>query len=511
MPGAPPARFNMAEYAIGRAARFSPGKAALAVVSDAGTNRAAETWSYSEVEEAVLGIAGGLAAADLERGDRLLIRLGDTSLYPLVFFGAIAGGFVPVPASPQLTARETRLLIDDSGAAAVALSEELPLEAPSSTRVLCAGEIARMARRAPSATYADTVASDPAFLVYTSGTSGQPKGVLHAHRSAWGRRPMYDGWYGIRPGDRVLHAGAMNWTYTLGTGLTDPWANGATAIVYTGEKEPALWPRLINQTEATLFAAVPGLYRRILKYAAPGPRRLPSLRHGLIAGETPPPDLFEVWRQRMGTELYEAFGMSEISTFVSSSPGVLRKPGAIGKPQPGRRVAILGRDGGADPLPAGEEGVLAVRRNDPGLMLGYWRLPEDTASAYRGDWFIGGDLASMDEEGYVTHEGRIDDVMNALGYRVAPQEVEAVLARHPDVAEVACAEVHARRDVAVIGAFIVPRDGATPDAGSIKAFAAARLAGYKCPRQIVFVPALPRTPNGKVKRRALGPNRDSAG
>jgi acyl-coenzyme A synthetase/AMP-(fatty) acid ligase len=228
-----------------------------------------------------------------------------------------------------------------------------------------------------------------------------------------------------------------------------------------------------------------------------------SLRHGLVAGETPPPALFEEWTERTGTEIYEALGMSEISTYISSAPSVPRKPGAIGKPQPGRRVAILSAEGGEEPLPAGAEGLIAVDRSDPGLMLGYWRRPDEEAAVLRGKWFIGGDLGIMDADGYVTHTGRNNDLMKALGYRVSPLEVEAVLAQHPAVAEVACAEIHVRADVRVIGAFIVPRGEQAGSAAAIADFAAARLAAYKCPREIRFVGALPRTANGKIKRSEL--------
>ncbi len=179
-----------------------------------------------------------------------------------------------------------------------------------------------------------------------------------------------------------------------------------------------------------------------------------------MAGETPPPGLFEEWTARTGRALYEALGMSEISTYISTGPDVPRKPGTVGKPQPGRRVAILGLEGGTEPLPAGEEGLLAVHRSDPGLMLGYWNRPEEEAAVYRGDWFVGGDIAAMDADGYVSHRGRANDLMKALGYRVSPLEVEAVLLQHPAVAEVACAEVRVRADVSVIAAFIVPHAGA---------------------------------------------------
>jgi acetyl-CoA synthetase len=353
--------------------------------------------------------------------------------------------------------------------------------------------------------YAATKADDPAFLVYTSGTTAAPKGVLHAQRSAWGRRPMYDGWYGISAADRVMHAGAFNWTYTLGVGLTDPWANGATTLIYTGEKDPALWPGLIARHEATIFAAVPGVYRQILKYAAPKRGTFGGLRHGLTAGEAPPAGFFEEWAGQTGIELYEAIGMSELSTFISTSPAVPRRPGTIGRPQPGRAIAILPLEGdGTTPLLPGAEGLIAVHRSDPGLMLGYWNRPVEQAEVFRGDWFIGGDIATMDADGYVAHTGRANDIMKAGGYRVAPQEVEAVLALHPDVAEVACREVRVRADVSVIGAFVVRRPGTAPDADALLAFASSGLAAYKRPRQITFIDALPRTANGKVRRGALG-------
>jgi acyl-coenzyme A synthetase/AMP-(fatty) acid ligase len=248
---------------------------------------------------------------------------------------------------------------------------------------------------------------------------------------------------------------------------------------------------------------VPGIYRQMLKYAEPSRETLGALRHGLMAGETPSPGLFDEWEQRTKLPLYEALGMSEISTYVSSGPDVPRRPGAVGKPQLGRHVAVLPLDGGTDPLPPGGEGLLAVHRSDPGLMLGYWQRPQEEALAYRGDWFIGGDLAVMDDDGYVYHHGRANDLMKAQGYRVSPLEVEAALIEHPAIAEVACAEVRVREDVSVIGAFVVPKDGLRPSAEDIERFAAERLAAYKRPRAVVLVDALPRTANGKLMRSAL--------
>ena len=314
---------------------------------------------------------------------------------------------------------------------------------------------------------------------------------------------MYRGWYGMEVDDVMLHAGAFNWTYTLGVGLTDPWANGATTVLYNGEKDVQVWPKLMEKTHATLFAAVPTLYRQILKYCDLSAHDLSSLRHGLTAGEALSPALLDHWREATGKELYVALGMSECSTYVSTGPGMEIRPGSPGKPQPGRCVAALPVDGGTEPLPAGETGLLAVHRSDPGLMLGYWRRADEEAEVYRGEWFVGGDLASFDADGYMWYHGRADDLMNAMGYRVSPQEVEAALASHPDVQEVAVTELHVREDVSIVAAFVVPKEASEPDAASILKWAADRLAAYKCPREVIFVESLPRTANGKVMRRAL--------
>jgi acyl-coenzyme A synthetase/AMP-(fatty) acid ligase len=179
------------------------------------------------------------------------------------------------------------------------------------------------------------------------------------------------------------------------------------------------------------------------------------------------------------------------------------KPGSPGRPQPGRAVAILPVDGGSEPLGPGETGLLAVHRSDPGLMLGYWNRPDEAAKAFRGDWFLGGDLATMDEDGYIWFEGRNDDLMNAFGYRVSPQEVENVLLGHPGVAEAGVAEVQVRDDVSIIAAFVVAAEGGECDAAAVLAHAEQHLARYKLPREIRIVEALPRTGNGKLLRKEL--------
>ncbi len=528
----------MARYCLGTGSPRDPGHVGLLVVHDhADPLAGAERWTYAELREAVLACAAGLLGHGIQPGERLLLRMGNTSDYALLFFGALAAGIVAVPTSAQLTAEEVGFLLADSGASAIALSPQLDLATGSLLRV-APDDVARWLRHRPAPRvdhlggddgraggpadgqpyerraddrdgFADTDAEDPAFLVYTSGATGVPKGVLHAHRSAWGRRPMYAGWYGIGPSDVVVHAGAFNWTYTLGVGLTDPWANGATAVVYDGERDAAVWPRIIEAVGATMFAGVPGVFRQVLARGEVEQHDLRTLRHGLTAGEALAPSLWAQWRQRTGTELYEALGMSEISTFVSCGPAVPTKPGSPGRPQEGRRVGVLPVEGGTAPVPMGQRGLLAVHRSDPGLMLHYWNRPQEQAAAFRGEWFVSEDLVHIDEDGYVIHHGRADDVMTSMGYRVSPLEVEHCLAQHPAVADVAVTEVEVRDGVRIITAFVVPnpagvtgRDTAH-DGEALLAHARAHLAAYKCPRRVVFVPTLPRTANGKLVRREL--------
>ncbi|MGY2050370.1 class I adenylate-forming enzyme family protein [Methylobacterium sp. JK268] len=502
VPDPVPARFNGARYCLDGQARRHPDKPALIL---AGAGGAARVHSYGEIDRAVRAVAAGLTGLGLAPGSRVMIRMGNDADYAIVYFAALAAGLVAQPSSPQLTPAEAAFLMEDAGAAIVVASEDCPLDPASlgGRLVLRPADVARMRAGPALPAYADTAADDPATLVYTSGTTRRPKGVLHAHRALWGRRPMHDHWLGLTETDVVLHAGTMNWTYTLGVGMQDPWARGATTVLYTGPRDPAVWPALMARHGATLFAAVPSLYRQILKYADLSAHDLSRLRHGITAGEALSPGLLAAWTAATGKPLYEALGMSEVSTYISTGPTLPVRPGSPGRPQPGRRVAILPVEGPPTPLPPGETGLLAVHRSDPGLMLGYWNRPEEEAAVFRGEWFVGGDLARLDADGYVWFEGRHDDLMNAFGYRVSPNEVEAALVLHPDVQEVAVAERAVRDDVRVIAAYVVPKAGAAPDPDALIAWCGERLAAYKCPRAVVFVEALPRTPNGKVQRKRL--------
>jgi len=497
-----PARFNLARYCLAENARLRPRATAITVVGDGHVLR----WTHAELDLNVRRLAAGLQSLGLSPGARVMIRMGNEANAALAYFATIAAGYVALLASSQLTFEEADFLLRDCGAAVLALGaafEDEAHEAPG-VIVLRLRDFERLAGTAPLPDYADTAADDPAYLVYTSGTTSRPKGVLHAHRAAWGRRPMREHWTGLGPGDVMLHAGAINWTYTLGVGIVDPLSAGGSAVLYNGHPDPSAWPRLIEEHHATIFAAVPGVYRQILKYAAPENADLTTLRHCLSAGAALAPSLLADWRARTGKEIYEAFGMSECSTFISSGPTTPVHPGSPGRPQPGRVVAALPQDGGETPLPPSETGVLAVRRDEPGLMLGYWNRPEEEREAFRGDWFVSGDLVEFDAEGYMHHHGRADEVMNAGGFRVSPAEVEKCLLAFGHVAEAAAAERPGRdADATIIKAYVVMRDGAPHDEAAILAHCHERLAAYKRPRAVTFLDALPRNANGKLNRKLL--------
>lgn len=246
--------------------------------------------TFADVDLAVRRLAAGLQSLGLAPGSRIMIRMANDADYALTYFATMAAGFVALPSSAQLTPAEAAYLLENSGAAAVAASAELArdLTLPSGVIRLDPERLAALKQSAPLADYADTAADDPAYLVYTSGTTGKPKGVLHAHRAAWGRRPMHQGWLGLGESDVMLHAGAFNWTYTLGVGLVDPWAVGATTVLYNGPRDIQVWPRLLEKYRATIFAAVPTLYRQILKYCDLGAYDLSAFRHGVTAGEALP-------------------------------------------------------------------------------------------------------------------------------------------------------------------------------------------------------------------------------
>ena len=399
--------FNLAAHVLSQADRLAY-KTALDVL---GSGDAALT--FGDLKTAVLGTATGLRELGLSPGERVLLRLGNTPDFPIAYLGALAAGLVPVPTSAALTEPEVRNIIAELNPAVILQAPSIAC--PHDKRVVERDALRNMRTLRPSDWHMGD-ANRPGYIIYTSGTSGVPRAVVHAHRAILARQMMFDGWYGLRPQDRVLHAGAFNWTYTLGTGLMDPWTVGATALIPAPNTDPVELLNLVARHKATIFAAAPGVYRQALRGHAPD---LPNLRHGLSAGEKLPDVTRQAWNDATRTPVFEAFGMSEISTFISSSPTAPAISGTLGRPQPGRRVTLISDAGSGE---TNTTGIIAVHKSDPGLFLEYLNQPEETGRRFDGDWFLTGDLGHADADGNITYLGRADDMMNAGGVRVSPSK-----------------------------------------------------------------------------------------
>jgi len=478
----------MAAYVLERGAA-QPDKVALSLLG-------AQDWTYAALRAAVLGTATGLLRAGLVPGDRVLLRLGNTVDFPIAYLGALAAGLVPVPTASALTAPEVAPMITTIQPALILRDPDVAC--PDDPRILPLEQL-RALRDLPAADWHMGDPERPGYIIYTSGTSGKPRAVVHAHRAIWARQMMFEGWYGLGPDDRMLHAGAFNWTYTLGTGLMDPWTVGATALIPAAGTPAQELPALIATHGATIFAAAPGVYRQLLNQ--PSIVQMGSLRHGLSAGEKLPPAVSARWEAATGTRVHEAYGMSECSTFISAGPQAPAAADVLGRPQNGRHIALLGPEG---PVPLGEEGTIAVHLSDSGLMLGYLDAPDETAAKMRGEWFLTGDQGVMDVSHQITYLGRNDDMMNAGGFRVSPVEVEACLARYDGIIAVGAAEVTVKEGVTVIAAFYTAP--APLDEPALRLYAEGNLARYKQPRLYIHLPALPMGANGKILRARLRQN-----
>ena len=459
-------------------------------------------------------------------GERVLVRLPNSLDYPTAFLGAMKRGAIAVPTSTLLTAEEVVYLAQDSGAsvlvtdkAAWATLKDKLHDAINLRHVLLSGPGTVEAVAGLDVQDLDTAlaainqweaphptkSTDPAYLVYTSGTTGYPKGVLHAHRAMIGRTPASTYWFDFAPeGDRIMHSGKFNWTYVLGSGLMDPLYLGKTVIVHEGKNDANTWPRLIKKHSATIFVGVPTIYRQIVQKSDLTQADVPSLRHCMSAGEHLSDEVLTQWRERFGVDIYEAVGMSEFSYYLCQTKSRPIRPGSAGFPQPGHAIQLLDPET-LQPVATGEEGMISVPDNDPGLFLEYWNLPEETAKLRHDGWFFTGDYARYDADGYIWFLGRKDDIIKSFGYRVSPYEIERVLKSHPAVADCASVGEEIEKDKVLVVAYAILHPGSTTTADELLAFGREHLAAYKAPKTLYIAKDFPRTKNGKILRREVSP------
>ncbi len=485
------------------------------------------TATYADLAKQSSQFAEVLRKHGVVAGDRVLVRLPNSLEYPIAFFGTMKVGAIAVPTSTLLTPDEVAYLINDSGAkvlvidkqSLVQLAGKLPIDSGvklilttgNAQETDVAGITVRDLNAALksinvfSAAHA-TRANDPAYLVYTSGTTGYPKGVLHAHRALIGREPASQYWFNFDDTqiDRIVHSGKFNWTYVLGSGLMDPLYRGKTVIVHEGKNDALLWPRLIAKHNATIFIGVPTIYRQIVQKTSITKADVPSLRFCMSAGEHLSDDMLTTWRTRFGMDIYEAVGMSEFSYYLSQSVHRPIRAGSAGFPQPGHDIKLLNPETLA-PVAQGEEGMIAVPESDPGLFLNYWQLPEETAKLRHDGYFFTGDHAKIDADGYWWFLGRRDDIIKSFGYRVSPYEVERVLKSHEAVADCACVGETVEQDKLIVVAYVILQAGVEISADLLHKWSQTQLAGYKAPKRIYLARDFPRTKNGKILRREISP------
>jgi len=463
--------------------------------------------TYGQFRDASLKIAASLQERGIEPGDRIGMVLPNVLSFPVVFYGALLAGAAVVPMNPLLKAREVEYYLLDSGARLVVSGEQsaAPVAEAAGTVGIDAGTVdaalpdALMADQ-PLATPVDRADDDTAVILYTSGTTGQPKGaeLTHAGLDSNARttqETLLDG----TPDDVIMGCLPLFHVFGLTCSLNAGVLAGATLTLiprFDGTKALSV----IERDEVTIFQGVPTMFSAMLHSPDAGTTDVSSLRLCVSGGSAMPVEVMRSFEETFGCIVLEGYGLSETSPVASfNHPHAERKPGSIGTPIRGVELRLVD-DNGTD-VPAGEVGEIAIRGEN--VMKGYWQRPEDTAKAIPDGWFRTGDLARRDEDGYYFIVDRKKEMIIRGGYNVYPREIEEALYEHPAVAEVACVGIKHPDLGEEVAAAVALKPGATADVDELREFAKARVAAYKYPRHVWLVDALPKGPTGKILRRAV--------
>ena len=461
--------------------------------------------TYAEVDAAASTSARSLIELGVAPGDRVLLVLGDGLEFVASFFGALRIGAVVVMVNPGLTREALAGILNRATAPAAVVAAEFEehfddavRSSDSSTRAIEPAVAWGSSSREDVESY-HAGPNDPAVWLFSGGTTGAPKAVPQTHRSLVNTTRLYgQRTLGLTSEDITISVPKLYFGYATGSNLLFPFSVGASTVLFDAHPTPEALFERIERHRPTVMVHVPSAINQMVSHPDAPHRDLSSLRLATSAGEALPETLYDRWKETFGVELLDGLGTAEMwHIFVSNRPGQVR-PGTLGTVVPGFEIKACDEDG--EMVPPGEVGRLWVRGESLGL--GYHGDPERTAEAFRGEWFVGGDLVSIDDDGYVTHRGRADDAIKVKGKWFRPQEVESALLEHEGVKEVAVVAVTDEAGLAKPVAFVVAGGGEVSESDLIE-WALERMEAYKHPRSIYFVERLPQTHLGKVDRSAL--------
>jgi acetyl-CoA synthetase len=484
--------------------RFPASKPALLTLDREGRRR---VWHFGELIAMSAGVSGAFAARGVERGDVVMTLVGNRVEWVLSMLASWRMGAVALPMSTQLRPADLELRVNVANPSLCVGESELLSELPGGVEALDLGTFASILdedrAQATPTDIADLAPTDPALIVFTSGTSGEARGALHTASYLAGQRGQAEHWLGADSSDLVWCTTATGWSKSARNVFVAPWLCGAAAMLSEGRFDPIERLDLIEREGVSVLCQAPTEYRMLAKRAELGP--MPHLRRMVSAGEPLDPEVMRVFREALGLDIHDGYGQTETGHVAGNHVGAEVRPGSMGKPLPGLDVRIAGE---------GATGELQVRASScPTFFHGYL---DETPEAVRGrledgTWWPTGDIVRSDADGFLFYEGRDDDLIVSSGYRIGPFEVESALMSHPAVAEAAAVSAPDDERGSVVRAVVVLRDR-EPSAlleAELRDHVKAVTAPYKAPRMVEFAAELPKTASGKIRRAELRAGADS--